>query len=206
MVEHAVPVGHAREPGAIGDAAIGVETALEPHRVEQHRQRARGVDRRSEWPALQHHRLPREEVPDRERDRHVALLEGPDREHPLEERSEAAAAEEPQAGPEVPEVLASEPEQLLRIRAAGIPAPQSPPTRAPALEPAMRAGRSPCSSSTETTPAWAKKPKNPDDITRVNGFSASQSRRVRIEEDALYFGGRSSLAREMADIALGHPT
>ena len=59
------------------------------------------------------------------------------------------------------------------ISTPGKPAAQSPATNAPALDPASLHGRKPASSSADTKPACAKKPKKPADSARSNGAAAS---------------------------------
>ena len=61
---------------------------------------------------------------------------------------------------------------------ASSPAAQVPMTRAPALDPEARVGRSPSSSSTVRKPVCAKNEKKPDDMVRANGPSFRCSRRV----------------------------
>ncbi len=65
-----------------------------------------------------------------------------------------------------------------RMVVADAPAAQRPPTSAPALEPEIRCGKRPASSSAVITPVCAKKPKKPDDIVTEKGASASQARSV----------------------------
>jgi hypothetical protein len=59
------------------------------------------------------------------------------------------------------------------IDEAETPAAHKPVTSAPALDPPTDDGKMLSSSSTRSTPACAKNPKNPDDIVRVNGLAFS---------------------------------
>ena len=82
------------------------------------------------------------------------------------------------------------PRIVLAESEAETPAAHAPATSAPALEPETEEGTSRSSSSTVSTPVWAKKPKNPEDIVSPNGASRSQSASVIADEEP----GRSVIA------------
>jgi hypothetical protein len=91
----------------------------------------------------------------------------------MEQLAKQLSCQQAKARPHVPEVLALEDRQLAPQPSVDSPLAHAPVTSAPADDPDSRSGRRFSSSSTDSTPACAKNPKNPDDIVRVNGLAFS---------------------------------